>query len=436
MIPFDILHPICKSMPVNVVYKNLQSYRKTMQYSFQIASKYVIALGLMLINLVHVIVASYFKIPGNLLDKDFPESIFVINVLYYAIAIISTVLYPFIARNMSLKSILIIGLIFDMLGLAIVWLSNLLGGVLLFIYVSNILWGISLLTVTISIITFLVIEYPRKLGVAMTTLFAFGDLGDMLTNFLFAAFSGTQFNQGFFLLTMSLTACLLYFVTFKFIDPEFPKHLEPLRKGSLIWKELHYRLVFFLIAAIGYGVIESVFAIWGEVYLLEYIPRGLAVSTVSMFWFSMMIGQVVLLLPLYFFPVRKIFPVLIVSLLLSIIFVQHQTNFFGLMTGFGLVGFSCAAILPIIMASMEMEMISASPLSQNLNYLPYVEIGTALLIGGYYVGIAAVDLSVLAAEQAAQIKPHNFFHWVILITAFIGLITMFLNWSSSNEQQT
>jgi len=405
-----------------------------MPYSFQLTPRYFILLVLFMINLVHIMISIFFQIPGNFLNLTFEGNIFWMNTGYFGLALITCFCYPMIVRRLSLKTTLLVGLIFDMIGLSSIWLSVAVGGNLPLVLISTLTMGMALLTVVNCIITYLVIEFPQKLGIAIMSLFAFGSVGDMLANLFFNAFNATRYNDGFFVLAMILLVVLIYFIATRFFDPPFPKHLEHLRRGTLIWKEFHYRIAFFMIATIGYGLVESVFTIWGEVYLLQYLTKALAVNTVSIFWFSMVIGQVLLLIPLYFIPARKIFPLLVIALIATIYFVERQTGLTGITICFAIAGFTCAAMLPIIMSSMEKELITASSLAHQHSFLPYVEIGTALLLGGYFLGVGLMDLYVLSVEGNA-LASETFFKWAIIVTAIIGLIILFLNWSSEDNKQ-
>jgi len=407
-----------------------------MPYSFQISQKYLITLGILCSNMIHIMLVTYFQIQNNFLDGQFESSTIPINSIYYGIAILTTIGYPMIVKKLGLKFTLMTALVFDMISLALLWASISLGGVLPLIFISTVFLGFSLITVAITNISYFVLEFPKKLGVSLMAVFAFGDAGVITANLLSDTFSSIQFNEGFFLVMAFLYSGLIFFIYTKFTEPPFPKHLEHLRKGSLIWKEFHFRLGFFMIAAIGYGIVETIFAVWGEIYLIQFMTESLAVYTISLFWFAMLLGQIILLLPLYYFPMRQILPPLIIAVVLILIFIQSQTHFLGFITGFSIAGFACAAILPIIIASMERELITASFLSHQQNYLPYVEIGTALLMGSYYIGIGGMNLYVLTVRHAKELHAENFFHWAVLITALMGLITMFLNWSSPPSDQT
>ncbi len=266
-----------------------------MPYTFQLGPKYLVALGLLCVNLVHLMIVTYFQIPGNFVDETFREYIFLTNSLYYGIGVVSTFFYPLIARKLGLKYTLMLAIAFDMIGLSSLWLSITLGGNLPLIFISTDFWGLSLLTIGVSIISYLVIAFPKKLGVSLMILFAFGEAGAIIANLLFDTFSSLQFNEGFFLLSIILLSLLIYFVNTEFSEPVYPKHLRHLRKGSLIWSEFHYRLIFFMVAAIGYGLIESIFSIWGEAYLAQFMPETLVLSTISIFWFCMLLGQILLL---------------------------------------------------------------------------------------------------------------------------------------------
>jgi hypothetical protein len=392
--------------------------------------RYIMAFVLVLINAIHFMVINFFEIPGNFYETAIEHYETELEIIYYGIAILSTFCYPMIARKISLKYTLITALLCDLLGLFMIWLCTFTGGTYIFALLATLFKATAFLTVTISAITYLVLEFPKTLIASIMALFAFGDVGGILANLLFTALTGTQYGIGFFLLSTVLLVGLIWYIAATFLDPQFPKHLQKLRKGSLIWKEFHYRLAFFLLAGICYGFTESVFSGWSEIYLLKFLPQDFVTATVSLYWLAMLVGKFILLIPAYFLPVHRLFPLLIMATIGSIIFIQGQSQFTGVLLGFGLAGISLAAVMPIIIGTMEGEIITSSKLSHRNNYLPFIESGTALIIGSHFCGVGLMSLYLQFSTDIASLA---FFHWAILIAAAIGLIVSFLHWSGNGE---
>jgi hypothetical protein len=327
------------------------------------------------------------------------------------------------------------GLFCNVIGLATIWISISLGGFLSLIFISMFFIGVALTSVLNSIITYLVIEFPKRVLIALIVLFAFCNLGNILSNILFNAFKAVNFNTGFFIVSILLMVASIVYVSRKFSDPEFPKHLAHLRKGTLLWKELHYRLGFFILSVIAYGIIESIFGVWSGVYLLKFLSQGLTKGLVSIFWLAMVIGQLSLLTPLYFYSPKKIFPFLILGLILTTFFYHEQISLLGFVLSLIVGGIGCAAIFPILLSFMEEEVIELSKEAGHENYLPYIETGTCLMLAGYFVGVAIVDIWVLYYINHPTFPMHNVFHWAIIVIACLGLLSTYLTWSSSSQEE-
>ncbi len=402
---------------------------------FKIESRYLTALVLLLITVAHMMIFSFFQIYGNFLNQAFIPVLLPLKFSFYAVVILTSIFHQIFVRNFTLKFTLMAGLFCNVIGLATIWASISMGGSLTLVFISMFFIGVALTSVLNSIITYLVIEFPGRVIIALIIMFAFCNFGNLASNILFNAFKAANFNNGFFFLSILLMVASILYIGLKFFDPEFPKHLAHLRKGTLLWKELHYRLGFFIISIIAYGIIESIFGVWSGVYLLKFLSQALTKGLVSIFWLSMMIGQLSLLTPLYFYSPKKIFPFLILALILTTFFYHEQTSLSGFVLSLILGGISCAAIFPILLSFMEEEVIELSRDAGQENYLPYIETGTCLMLGGYFVGVAIVDIWVLKYIEKPTFPMHNVFHWAAIVIACLGLLSTYLTWSSSTQEE-
>jgi hypothetical protein len=354
--------------------------------------------------------------------------------LFYSVAIVTSLSHQIIVRNFTLKSTFIAGLFSNIIGLSTIWISISYGGVLPLIFVSMFFIGIAFTSVLNSIITYFVIEFPGRISVSLIIMFAFGNGGSLISNILFNALKAANFSSGFFFLTIVLMVLAILYIGVRFFDPQFPKHLTHLRKGTLLWKELHYRLVFFIFSIIAYGAVESIFGVWSGMYLLKFITQALTKDAVSIFWLSMVVGQILLMIPLYFFSGRKIFPFLILTLIFAIFFYQKQTHLAGFIASLVIGGVGCAAIFPILLSFLEEEVIELSRMSGRENYLPYIETGTCFMLAGYFFGVGIVDLWVLKTAEHPTSPMENVFHWGVIVIASLGLLSTYLTWSSSSPE--
>ena len=394
-----------------------------MRSSFQLNPKLVLTVSLFLIASLHTMIFSFFQIPENFFGDL--KHIFTFKILLYCFVIATSCSHQLLMKVLDLKFTLIAGLLCNGIALSLIWLNIQLGGYYGIIVLNTIFIGLALPSVLNCLITYLVIEYPKKTGLGVMALFAFANLGNMSSNLLFAFLSRTEF----IILSLFLLTIAILFIYFNFFDSKFPKHLEHLRKGTLIWKELHYRLGLFIIAIISYGIVESTFGIWGEIYLTQFISDTLAKETISIFWFSLIIGQILLLLPLYLYPARKIFNLLVLTLVIAIFFFQHQTHPLGIILSIILIGFSCAAIFPILLSFMETEIYEITHQSDQYHFLPFIEIGISFMLGGYFLGVGIIDLWADKITQHPSIYHSNIYIFSILCISIVGLIGTYLNWS-------
>jgi hypothetical protein len=387
-------------------------------------------ISLLLITSLHTMIFTFFQIPDNFLNEELIGKLFYLKVLVYVSALIITCLNQKIMQAISLKHTMICGLLCNLLALGLIWISLSMGGNLVLIVFSLFFIGLALPSVFNCLITYFVLEYPKKTGVGFVALFAFANGGVLLSSILFAAFRANHFSEGFFLLTMGLLVIAAFFVAYRFFDPRTPKHFEHFRRGTLLWKEMHYRLALFVLAAMAYAMAESTFSLWGEVYMRQFISAIASSETISVFWLSLIVGQLLLLAPLYFIPAKRIFPILILFVAFALFFFRQQMHTSGFLTSLILGGLGCSAIFPILLSFMEKELMLVSGRSHQESFLPFIETGTSLMIGGYILGIGCMDLWVQKADQISPLPIDQTFHSAILLIAATGLIITYLNWSA------
>src|SRR5690606_23106317 len=109
------------------------------------------------------------------------------------------------------------------------------------------------------------------------------------------------------------------------------------------------------------------------------------------------LGQVFLLIPLYFISPKKIFYFLAALVIGSALLFPGQENLSGIIPFLAIAGFGCSAVFPILLSQMEKELM---PLAQGASLMPYIEKSISLMIAGYFVGVGAVDLWVELLRKA------------------------------------
>lgn len=144
----------------------------------------VMALGLFLIASLHTLIFAIYQIPENFL---LGHNAVLYKSILYATAVGASVGNPFLCRRIGLKKMLYYGLVFNGLGVATLWLNGFQphrGWEIL----SMLLFGVSLTSVINSLVTYIVLEFPKKVGLAIVALFIFLNGGVMLGPLVFGAF--------------------------------------------------------------------------------------------------------------------------------------------------------------------------------------------------------------------------------------------------------
>ncbi len=228
----------------------------------------------------------------------------------------------------------------------------------------------------------------------------------------------------FFLFLTFLLFLGIWYVHVFLFDIPFPSHLEHLRKGTLIWKELHYRLALFVIAIFAYGLTETTFNLWGFVQLDALFGTVIANETMPIFWLFLIIGQILLLVPLYFFPAKRIFYFLIFTIFAAALYFSYQQHLSGFIIGLVLAGFGCSAVLPILLSMMEKEILAFAPPS---HLVPYIETVVSVLMGAYFTGMGVIDLWVDKWGHNPLFPIPLHFQLAAIYIAVMGLLSLFLN---------
>ncbi len=403
-----------------------------MKYSsYKLFQWQLLTVSLFLIGMLQTMIFGFFQIADHQLGVEYEPSIIPLNVLFYFVMMVTAVFHPFIMRRFSLKFALIAGLVSDLLGVGLLWINEGMGGWFILIVSAFVLAAISIVSVINCIVTYLVIEFPKSLSLAMIALFLFANMGILASTLLYTFLMDHSFYPIFCGVAVSLLLLAMYFVYAKFFNPIVPAHLAHMRRSSLIWKEFHYRIGLFLLMMLFYGVVETLFSVWGGVYLLQFVTESQAQQAIISFWVCMVLGQILLLAPMYFFSARKIFSLLILFTIGVIFFLENQTHSAGLMAGYIGAGLGCAIIFPSLLAFFEKEVLVTCSLSKIQSPIAFVETGISLMNGSYLVGVGIVSIFVLKHERYLEMFTHNTFHWAALMLAVIGITSTYLNWSSA-----
>src|SRR3990167_2936023 len=339
----------------------------------QVSYRAYLTLSLFLIGCLHTLIFAVFQIPGNfLLGSGAEDLILDCKLVLYACAIGTALAHQYFCRIFGLRRVLYWGLLFNFFGLMILWFNQIspVNGFIPLIFLDMILFGIAITSVICALITYMVLEYPKKIGVGITALFISFNAGSMLAPVMLDIFNYFSIKMAMYPFLIALLVFAIWFVHAYFFDPPVPAHIERLRKGTLLWKELHYSLGLFAIAVVAFGLTETTFYIWGLLQVKAVLGPQIANEIISVFWLFVIFGQIFLLVPLYFFAARRVFYFLIGLSIGALINFPVQTTLPGIIFGLAIGGLGCSAMVPILLSMIEREVLH---FSFRHRVLPYIE---------------------------------------------------------------
>ncbi len=146
----------------------------------------------------------------------------------------------------------------------------------------------------------------------------------------------------------------------------------------------------------------------------------------------MVISQFLLLIPLYFYKSIQVFMPLVLIVIGAAFLFPLQTTIPGFILSLSLAALGCSAIFPLLLSMMEKELL---PLGDRAALLHYIEVGIAVMLAGYFLGVGTIDLWV---EKAGAVSPSSisfYFHLAALFSAITGLIAYFLHLTAPKQKE-
>ncbi len=145
-----------------------------------------------------------------------------------------------------------------------------------------------------------------------------------------------------------------------------------------------------------------------------------AEETSSLFWLFMVIAQLILLIPLYFYKsIQVLIPLVFIVIGAALAF-PLQSAIPGFIGALAAAGLGCSAIFPLLLSMMEKELLS---FQKNGELLHYIEVGISVMLAGYFIGVGTVDLWV----EVKNAPTAFYFHLAAIFISITGLIAYFLN---------
>ena len=342
-----------------------------------------------------------------------------LKAVLYSVGIFVGLMHPFLTNMIGQRRVLTAGLLCDALGFVCFLLNyyEFTSFSILFLYLGALCFGLGILSVFNCLIIYIIWDYPKYTVMAITALFAFGNIGFLFDTVLQEL---THFFKQDIQIFLLLTALLVFFAVVSSIlyeEPPYPRQLKHLRSGTLLWKELHIRLFFFLVATICYSLTEGIFNFWG---LTNLQTSGMIFDKpLAVFWLGMVLGQFFLLIPLaYGSPYKILFGkvgIIVVALLLFPFQKDISTIYFCFLLG----GLGCAGIFPIILSLLEEELIHVALVSRHEAFLPFIDTAISVITCGYLLGGGIVDFWTGPFNQAPRTYPFFIGAFCILACCFI-----------------
>lgn len=388
----------------------------------------ILTLGLFLIGTLHTMIFAIFQIPKNFLmgHESFQLSL-VCKLILYFFAIIMSFSHQFLCRTFGLRRTLYFGLLCNFFGVATLLFNEFISsgnGLISLIILDMMFFGMALTSVINGLVTYIILEFPNKVGIGIVALFAFFNVGSMSAPLFMEFFQSYEIPKILNLCLMALIFLSIWFIHVYFFNPPVSPEKIHLRHGGIIWKELHYRLALFVFAIIAYGYTETTFNLWGYIQIKNIFQNPIADETMPFFWMFLILGQISLLIPLYFLPSKRVFYFLVIIVAAASFFFPIQEKLGGFIAWLMAAGFGCSAVFPILLSQMEREIL---PFAQGSAAYPYIEKSISLMIAGYIFGVGIVDLwaQLLGGHPYFSISAH--FHMAAFAILTTGVVSLFLD---------
>jgi MFS family permease len=243
---------------------------------------------------------------------------------------------------------------------------------------------------------------------ATTSLYALSSLGAGLSPLLFTSFSifGIWWAAPLIVCTILISVALLSYKAFK-----APLHISFTRGQSYIKLLKDKKITAFCLIALSYGICETLFSVWGAIFLNQEknLPATTSAIGLTLFWMGILIGRVVNTFLTMKFSAKKIFPFLAMILCGSFLLFALNHSPFMLLLSLSLAGIGCSALFPFMFS-----------LSQKLYPSSAPSIG-GLMSAFYIIGYGIASSGLVTVERKIGTPLPTFY---IIGSAFALMIAV------------
>lgn len=394
------------------------------------SNKILIVLSLFILGgtfhyLIYEFVQTDAFVPSDFRSIISDNRLFLMSVLI-SFQIFGAVSNQLLVGKFGLKNVLIFGFFLDLVALFMLSLVHISKGpyevIFTLIVIKTAIIGAALTMILVSVISYIVFEMPKRIGSGIIAFFAFANVGAFLIFPIFLDICiSNNLERPFLFIAIALTVISIWVIYMLLINPRVPSELVHLRKGSRIWKELHYRLFLFLVAVLLFSLCASAYTTWGRVHLDQLFEIKVANEIIVLFWIFVIISQFFLSFFLAFLDFRKIFYFLVTLILLSQFLIIFDMGLKILVFAFAVGGMGCSGAFAIIVSGMERELIEVTKRYHNMAFLPYVEFTIAWMVATFLIG-EGVGNFVVNSLKGITLASTFYYFQISAVFAFLMLI--------------
>ena len=255
--------------------------------------------------------------------------------------------------------------------------------------------------------------WPKKSNEAVLTLNAILGVGTTLAPVLIALFSAMSFWWG---LPLSLTFALLALMLYNLgVDLSEEKTISAVNKGGMRSSGL---ICIFAAFAFLYGIIETINGNWIAIYMSKQLNASINLQSLALtsFWGMVTLGRIFFAMMSKFLSQQTAFQIapFISTIAFIVIASQISAREYWSVVTFGLMGFGCSVLLPLLIGFGGKQLKSFS------NSVPGIIISFYLL--GY--GVAAFGVGPL--EEFGHLSLRAIYAVGAIISFVLGMLSLYI----------
>jgi fucose permease len=331
-------------------------------------------------------------------------------------AISASLLGAGLARRLGLKRIYLLGLIANLLSMALLLSSQfvLSNGRLAYsmLLLATASLGIGFGLTVPALNTFTAAFFPQRIDSAVLVLNALLGLGTVLAPVFVAVFVGLGFWWGLPLLAVMLLLVLLVF------SLPLPLHAgadntAQSQKGKTA---LPSRFWIFAVFALLYGLCETMSGNWASLYMTQRLGASttLASLALTIFWGTVTAGRMLFAAIGRWFPEHRTYRALpfVVAVAFVVVAVIPKADAFIGILAFGLAGLGCSALLPLTISFGQKELTAVAALVPGA------------LIAFYQMGYGIAAFGVGPLEDFAGLSLSSLFGFAAVVALILAALSL------------